>query len=295
MSMFRRFSIRHHYIPQFYLKFWTGDDGRLERYTRPIASKIMVRRAFPSETGFEPDLYRAPVADPIAAHRLETDFLQQLDSRAALVFAKLNAFPPCPLATEDHSTLSVFVRGMTYRSPAMLEAFKVNGRREWWQIVDDLEAHYEARRAASDPATYREFRAGLSPERAEASVLEILPEVFASPAVGQMLNNLPKRLIDIPASVPELLLSDDPLARTNGLLVENGHFAMPIAPRRLLVMARDTDTLEKIVSQTPRELVTNMNRWTVESARLFVAARDRSQDRFIRNRFGRDPKSPISG
>lgn len=36
-----------------------------------------------------------------------------------------------------------------------------------------------------------------------------------------------------------------------------------------------------------------MNKWTVESARKFVAAVDRSQERFIGNRFGESAKPSL--
>ncbi len=220
--------------------------------------------------------------------------MQQLDSRAAPVFKKLNGSPPDQLDTEERSTLSVFIRGMTYRSPAMFEALKQTGQREWWKIVDEIEAEYEQRKTPCDPPSYEGFRANLTADRIESSVLDTLPHIFASIDVGQILNNLHARTIVIPESVPEFLISDDPLARTNGILVKNGHFALPISPRRLLVLAWKLETLNLITSQKPKELVTNVNRWVVESARLFVGASDRSQDRFIRNWFGRDPKPPIS-
>ncbi len=183
---------------------------------------------------------------------------------------------------------------MTYRSPEMLAALKNSGAREWQKVVDSIEGIYDTIKSSKDPKTYKDFIESVNAKNIESSVINIFPRLFTSEKVGQVLNNLPKRLIDTPDHTPEFLISDDPLIRTNGILVENGHFALPISPRRLLVMAWKTKTLDVISQQSPTELVTNVNRWIVESARHFVGARDRSQDRFIRNRFGSDPKPPIS-
>ncbi|MDX5985585.1 DUF4238 domain-containing protein [Sphingomonas echinoides] len=281
-------------MPQFYLKRWAGQDQRLERYTRPTPNKITVRRSFPSETGFEVNLYKSPAEKSKSPQWFETEFLQHLDNHTALVFEKLNASPPLNLDEEEHSILSVFVRSMTYRSPEMLAALKNSGAREWQKVVDSIEGIYDTIKSSKDPKTYKDFIESVNAKNIESSVINIFPRLFTSEKVGQVLNNLPKRLIDTPDHTPEFLISDDPLIRTNGILVENGHFALPISPRRLLVMAWKTKTLDVISQQSPTELVTNVNRWIVESARHFVGARDRSQDRFIRNRFGSDPKPPIS-
>jgi len=43
---------KHHYIPQFYLKQWTGVDRRLCEYSRPY-DRLKTRRRFPSECKLE--------------------------------------------------------------------------------------------------------------------------------------------------------------------------------------------------------------------------------------------------
>jgi hypothetical protein len=43
---------KHHYIPEFYLKWWTGHDGRLERYTQPIPGGLGIMQYLCLLAGF---------------------------------------------------------------------------------------------------------------------------------------------------------------------------------------------------------------------------------------------------
>ena len=284
---------KHHYIPEFYLRRWTGADGKFERYTRPIPGKITVKRVFPSEAGFARDLYRLPGTDSDPMW-LETRILQRIDDRAARVLNKLNLATPATLTDEELSSWSVFVRSLFYRAPDMLRAVKESGEHDWYGAIEEMRAQYPIRRRATDPECFDDFVASHSREDIERSVMGVLPTLFTSQRIGQFLNDLHKRVIDTPPHVPTFLLSDEPLARTNGMMNESGHYAIPLSPRRLLVAAYTRKTLDVIVNQGEKRLVTSVNRWIVESARHFVAGVDRTQDRFIRNRFGIDLKSPVS-
>ena len=84
---------RHHYIPQFYLREWTGPDGRLERYTKPHGNKLDIKRRPTKTVGWWDDLYRAPENDPVKDYFLEWGFFKELDDRAARVMRKLNSTP----------------------------------------------------------------------------------------------------------------------------------------------------------------------------------------------------------
>ena len=146
----------------------------------------------------------------------------------------------------------------------------------------------------NDPATLDEYIAQHSALDIEGAVLRVLPSIFVGERVGQMMNDLHMRVIVTPPEVPAFLISDDFVLRTNGVAVPGGHFAFPISPRRLVVMAWERSKLIEIVAMPPRYLVTQVNQWIAGSARLFVGAVDRTQDRFIRNRFGIDLKEPVS-
>lgn len=94
------------------------------RYNRPVPNKIMARRVFPSEMGFERNLYRYPDQNPTKAAWLETKVFQRIDDLAAPVLQKLNADLPSQLMSEERPAWSVFVRALFYRTPAPPRPFE---------------------------------------------------------------------------------------------------------------------------------------------------------------------------
>lgn len=282
---------KHHYIPEFYLRWWAGGDGRFERYDRPIPSKIMARRVFPSEAGWMKNLYASP-GHKLGSQWLERDIFQVIDSRAAPVLRKLND-NGAALSAEERSCWTVFLRSLSHRTPDYLRATVASGIAIFDETVEELREVYGSLRRENDPASFEAYRASLTCDDARRAAQRMLPDIMLNPRIGQFMNDLHSRVITLPPDARDFLISDDPLARTNGIMKEEGHIAIPISPRRLFVSAWSQATLQHISNMRPNELVTNVNRWVVESARYFVAAPDKSQDRFIRNHFGRDIKRPI--
>ena len=283
---------KHHYIPEFYLRHWVGSDGRFERYNRPIPSKIMTRRAFPSEAGWLKDLYTSP-GDRLGAYWLEIDIFQVIDSRAALALRKMNSDPPQELNATERSSWTVFLRSLFHRTPENLRGTITSATRMYEDTLEATRAQYAELRRETDPPTFDEYKASLTSADIRNSALSALPSLMTNPVVGQFMQDMPTRVFSLPDEARDFLLSDDPMARTNGLKSEQGHFAIPISPRKLFVSAHKTAKLDEIARMKPNDLVHAMNKEVVEGARYFVAARDKSQDRFIRNRFGQNQRKPL--
>jgi len=277
---------KHHYIPEFYLRWWTGEDGRLDRYTREYRGKMMVRRSFPSETGFVKKLYESPGENPELRNWMETALFQRIDSRAARVLVKLNSDPVPNLSIEEMSAWSIFIRSLHHRTPDGIEKFRQSGQREWLEALDKARNLYPRLRGQNDPETFEEYRKLHTSAQVDKMILRVLPSILFSERVGIFLNGLHKKVIDTWGATPEFLISDALLAMTNGLQIPGGHYAIPLSPRRIMVATHEESTLRDILNMEGKELATNMNRWAVERARHFVGARNRNQDRFIRNRFG---------
>ena len=281
---------RHHYIPQFYLREWTGPDKQLERYTKPIEGKLDIKRRPTKAVGWWVDLYRAPENDPYKDHFLEWGFFKLLDDRAAQVFRKLNA-PTIPtLSGDDISIWSTFLMSLLHRTPEALAAYKDTAGRIWDKTIPEVRDKYDELRTPDQPQTVEEYETSLTAVDRERAVMRNFVHVIANPNIANFLNRLHWTTFDRPDDCPDYLLSDDPLARTNGLKKADGHLAIPISPRRLAIGVYDQDFLDEFGRMRPRDIVRNMNTWTVEGARHFVVSKDRRQTKFIANRFGANPK-----
>lgn len=281
---------RHHYIPQFYLRRWTGIDGRLERYTKPYPNRLDIKRRPTKAVGWWDDLYIAPENDPHKNYFLEWGFFRQLDDRAARVVQKLNATPIPTLSAQEISVWSTFLMSLLHRTPENLAAYKETAGRIYDETVPEIRDRYDELRTPHDPETVEEYEASLTAEDRERAVMRNFASSIANPNIGNFLNSLHWSALDLPDDCPDYLLSDDPLARTNGLKKADGHLAIPLSPRRLAVGVYDHNFRNELLRMRPRELVKQMNTWTVEGARHFVVSPDLQQTRFIKNRFGVNPK-----
>lgn len=283
----------HHYIPRFLLAGWTGDDGRLVRYDMPRSGKLVQSRRYPSQTGFVRDLYRFPDEGSPREQWLEHQVFQRIDSAAALTLAKMLGPSPTELGQEERSNWIMLMRSLMHRTPENLARSKAAVGRMEDHLMKEIRDHYDEMRGPNDPPTLAEFEAQTRPDAKERTALGMLPGMMAHQRIGTFLINMHWRIFEMSSECPALLLSDDPLARSNGLAVTNGHMAMPLSPRRMLVLANSPETMANVLAMKPRQLAAEMNKWTVESARRFVAAVDRSQERFIGNRFGKSPKPSL--
>lgn len=266
----------------------------MERYTQPHPGVLSVRQAAPSEVGWERDLYASPEPEPSARHHLELRTFSRIDNDAARVLEKMHAPALEMLTTAETSAWALFIMSLLHRTPANLAAAKAAGRRIWERSIASASEQYEELRAPGHPDTFEAWRASMTAEDAERSFLRVLPDVMANTRIGQVIANLIWLRVDLPSDCPDLLLSDDPLARTGSFVSQNAHFAMPLSPRRMLIGTRHQHTLDHFARMPIRSTSIELNKWVVEGARHFVAARDRSQSRFIENRFGLNPKPPVA-
>lgn len=264
------------------------------RYEQPVAAKIVSSWRYPSEVGWLKDLYRFPDEDAAEEQWLEQRIFQRIDSMAAPVLDLMLQAQARELEPFELSAWALLVRSLMHRTPENLRSTKAALGRIDDHLAAEIRGNYDELRGPGDPPTYVEYEASLHLQERERTALRQLPDVIMNQRIGAFMINMKWRIYAVDPQLPSLLISDDPVARTNGIGNPGGHLAMPLSPYRLLVMAESDDAMRTIAAMPPREMVRNMNRWTVESARRFVVAADRKQERFIRNRFGNDPKQSLT-
>jgi hypothetical protein len=120
-----RTSWRHHYLPQFYLRAWTGTDGRVCEYSRSHKGSMRERRVVPKSTAFAKDLYStASTLRGVEEHEpdeIETKLLAPLDDMAAKVHRKLLA-SPILIDDEDRKVWATFINAQLERGARLMSA-----------------------------------------------------------------------------------------------------------------------------------------------------------------------------
>jgi hypothetical protein len=284
----------HHYIPKFWLKRWADDKGRVLRHRkRPHDGQITSKRLSPKSFAFVEDLYKSPYPDEEAAHKLERKFFGAIDDTAAVALDELLAakakIPGGPLRDWVH-----FVMSLMFRTPAAFRELHHSAIRHYeMQIAagrHEIEANdkFDQARAAKIIAAYEDA------EHLTKRLHAAMPKIVFNEAILDMLESMEWMILTRYDDCPSILLSDEPVMRPIGLREERGHLAMPLTPDKLLIGVGDRRFGQYLRSINRKEIVKELNKWTVQSAREFVVSVDNDQDCFIHKHFGVAPKRPLA-
>ncbi|MEM1051947.1 MAG: DUF4238 domain-containing protein [Pseudomonadota bacterium] len=284
---------KHHFIPQFWTKNWASSDGLVQRFTRPHPSKVASLRKHPAAIGWHNRLYELPSAADKSVN-FETIFFRKLDQAASDLFKKLLAEPEPHLGAFESEALAIFIISLLHRSPSAIEAMEKLSSIMEAEIRSELRPRYHEVRGKDDPQTVEEFEQQLGPDPHLRHLSGVFREVTASNRLASVFVRLNWRRIQFTDAENNLLLSDDPLIRTNGILQPNGHLAFPPSPKIAIFGLNRPEHFKELIDQPLSNIVTQMNTQAVESARHFVVDRDERQHRFISNRFGQNPRPTLS-
>lgn len=278
---------RHHYIPSFYLSRWaTGNDGRLCQYSRP-RDGVVPNRRHPTATGFADRLYELSGLEPRLANAVETKFFSPVDNAASEALTLMEAEGNrARWDTTRRSGWAVFLHSLLLRAPEDVSEFKDTWR--YLMRADELgqwEERYQEVRGPEDALTFREHVENLPNDMHDRSAMNALVSMMDGGKVAKKIHHMLWHVIDTSDADFDLLTSDRPVIRTNGLMVEGGHLALPIGPRKLFVAARDEAALRLILARSRRQLVRECNRQVCDYAVKFVYGVDDSQLSFVGKHF----------
>jgi hypothetical protein len=256
---------KHHYLPEFYTRQWAASTGELIRFSQKPNDRFESRRVTPGAIGFEHDLYTIPNRPPEHAQQIESRILSRIDNAASIVL-KMLLEGHIPTDHNLRSDWARFLMAFWYRAPDDLQATK-----ESWEILAKQEAWFKEE----------------DKDEVEAILMVNLPERFDNPRMGQIIINMVWQVIDTSLSDNELLTSDCPVIRSNGLAPPEGNYSIPISPTKLFTASWGGELLSRFLRQSPRQIARSANTLTVERAKRFVLARDERQRAFIEKHFGK--------
>jgi hypothetical protein len=283
---------KHHYLPVFYLKSWTGADGRLCEFSRPYTLKpgdvmpakvpVKPRRTHPNGTGYVRGLNTFRILPPALADFLENRFLKRADdlaSQALFRFLKDDV----NVDMETMSEWSRFILTLLHRTPEAME-----------RLTNQIVGHYprymeELRRAVNtgDAGVIEASRVELSEERLARLKLQLLQMNMDSEFLGTALNRMQWAVIHFDEAHHLLLTSDRPIVMTNGLAHATSHIVMPISPRRIFVAANNRETVKDLHDMVEAGgMAQRLNNRMARQARRYVYGVDDSALQFIEPRLG---------
>lgn len=254
---------KHHYLPVWYLDRW-AKEGKVMRFVRPRGADhpVNMKPKPPTAIGYQRNLYAIPTeADPRERQRLELDFYQRIDDRAAIAFAKIDRDENG--TGDDRVAFAQFVLSLVLRNPEVIR----HGREE---LRDRLGP--EARESEIE-------------DLLTAHVNTLLADIIQSPTSIERVGRMKVFKIVLNHAKRALLTSDRPTMLSMNVPGPDGFIVFPYGPDRLIVLANDPAVAKAFYSQDPDALANAVNEAVVLQAKSVIIARDDQDRGFIEERF----------
>jgi len=276
--------IKHHFIAQFLLGAWTGEDGKFWRFTNPWQDKIAAKHIAPAELGYEEYLYTIPGLAPERAQQIEQVLMSRLDDLAANAHRSLLAGDLNGLGSRDRSAWSRFMMSLWFRTPDGVRGLKAATAALLDVHDGQLAAAYRSRRQPAFPEAWDEAIAKFGPDLADQAAMKVFRQQIDNPKFGQRLNDMHWHVREIDG-LRDFMVSDAVLAQTGAIFGSNGYLAMPISPRQLFFAAQSLERVDAFMALSSDTIVRLINHAVVRRARVFVGATTRGELGFIHEHF----------
>jgi hypothetical protein len=289
---------RHHYLPIFYLKRWTDQDGRLCEYSRPH-SIVKSKRKYPSATGYVDGLYTIPGVSPERVEIVEKQFMRAIDNEGArAIEAILNSdfrerrTEFVPLSDRQRFWFATFIWSLFVRLPASVRQLDELGTISNLDVekLEPLRQSYPYLRGPSDPESFDEFKA-LQHSLPEVPGAQLIPTTVRNYPVIVDLASMASTVAQFEITKYSILTSDRPALVTENFSHPESFLTFSLSPKHVYLAARDSRRIRKIKTFGPDAIAKAVNDQIVSHAYKYVYGTDDSQLRFVENRLQRHQRT----
>jgi len=281
-------SRRHHFIPQFLSKLWTGKDGKLCEFSRPH-KELVSRRKAPKAVGFDYDLYSLPGAIPEHVTFLEDRFFADRDQRACNALQVILCRDWKNFSCVHREAFTRFLVSLHHRTPERVQHIRRELAKLTQQLIEDIREEIKtgARPPFPSDIDFNNYAAALVARTDQFRWGESLMALVDSQMIGPAIFNMRWAFKPLPQAERCLVLGDHPLIRSNGFAHAEGHIALPLGPRLLFLATNNEATERHILRRPDQRIVRDANRETLRHAKRFVYATDNQQEKFVDRRLGK--------
>jgi hypothetical protein len=285
-------SIRHHYIPVFYLKRWGGEDKKICEFSRPY-KLIYTKRIYPVQTGFVDRLYEMKGVPTEMAQVVEDEFIKPADSLAARSLSMLESNNErITFESKYRSAWSLFLMTLLMRMPEDLEFLGQALADDWQRELPKMKERYVTKRRTNDPPTLQEFIDQNDPHHMSRWTLDVATKLMDHERIGQLLNDMRWFVLTTSGDAPQLLTSDRPILISGALTEADAYLFLPLGPRRLFVATSNIEVEQRIRRRPINEVVDGANKLVVQHAIKYVYGADDGGKMFVDENIGKSrPKS----
>ena len=266
--------MRHHYVPQFLLRRWTNDVGKLQVFSQRNGRLVNTERA-PRSTGFVDDLYAiAAGIFGLPADLIERKLFGTIDNKAAVALGKLEAHEA--FTHDDRIAWLFFLSSLRIRQPDTLRFLRTAAMDH---VRQSIAAKNKDAFADEDAPEAQWFEQNFPEGLETRSLTSWLPRMITHDGVLDAFENLFWFTREFAAEAPKLLLSDMPLHWDTGLEDPDLLIQLPLGPGRIFYGTRTEEAKQIINQMAVPDLVQRANRASLASSVEFIWASERDEAR----------------
>ena len=278
----------HHYIPQFYLKRWCGNDGRLTYFKR-INGILRSDRIGARGTGFERDLYTAEHVPPALRQAFEQYVTAEVDCGGAEALTKMRSNGAGSLTANERIQWARFLVSLPIRNPEAVADIKQSSTRNSIE-----QAYKKAKELHPDWIERDDFKEDFNNAIADDPMTRFLSGNYGLFVMANIMLNrqYQERFLemhwwttDFSGSNFSLLTCDRPYKLFRELAHPRCLVYLPLGPDCGFFASPDEAKQKQLQRGGLDALAKQMNAVEVELAVHFVYAADCTQRRFIENRW----------
>ncbi|MBO3761092.1 DUF4238 domain-containing protein [Ciceribacter sp. L1K22] len=278
--------MKHHYIPQFYLRQWLGPDHKLQEFRRGHKGRLQTKRYGTVSTGYEEDLYVVPGVTEETKQNIERYFMGFVDNSAVKARDMLldGIIPRDP---DLRYSWARFVLSLVFRNPEELTQFKADFARRLMTPMAEFQSRYQAIRKDQDPVLFEDWIQHNDPTYAEREAIKAMARLIEHPNALHLLRNMYWVVLDTGKVSNRLMTSDRPVVMSSGLMRFDGHYGIPISPTRMFLAFTAVDFAERFCALPTGKIVREVNDAVVGQARKYVYSIDRSNFSEVKRKIGK--------
>ena len=280
---------KHHFIPAFYLKRWSGPDGLLVEWSKPYRTVKPIRR-HPNAAAFQSGLYSFDGFDSHLQQWFETAFLGDTDYIASEVLQRMIARDVHSLSDREKSGWVRFLMTLRFRHPDVVAELREGNSKLWKHHDRRTKASYESIRTDNDPPTFTEWIALQPSDVGRQAQIDLLVAAMDNPTLGLRILPMVWEAIDTSTVPHRLLTSDWPIEICLGSSPQT--VVLPISPSCLFLAYDDPNAMNGFGDGDLHRLVVAVNAYVVGCARRYMFSSDERQETFIRNRMSSTKVKP---
>lgn len=280
--------IKHHYVTQFLLSQWCRDDGRLAVYSRKN-DQLVTDWLSPKHTGFERNLYSISALPANDQQWVERKIMsEQVDGPAASVFQRLLNGELSQLNSDERSAWVRFILAQWIRTPDAINSLRKNSEIALIAALEKDPEEYAEIRGDAPETTLVDWIENHSPGLHEIVAMgRVLPRLITDETAGNDIINMRWEVFHLLQDSIDLITSDQPVGRLEGLKSRDCLIVIPLGPQRLFVASYYDRGLNRSNSN---KLAKAVNKTMAQAARTRVFASSERHRKLIDKWLGHDRK-----